>query len=318
MTDTLLMKRRFGENLIKGLSPVVFHIVVVALSAAIALSFPAIINFIAQNVLVYWSVIGNEKIFLISVEIVFAVTLILFSYYVSSSWKDRKLSAMARISGLILAQPTARGYLARRRIRRLKERQGFARDIMVISSTGYRTFADPKGDLAPVMHHCRAAKIMLLNPRSEGAKARAGSILDPGITPESFGEQIIKTIAVLKTLKAAQKEIKLKLYEDTPLLKLAILGDYLWIQHYHGGLDVQKMPKYVFRHDQNPGSLYVLFYQYFLARWNNREIPEYDFDTDELIYRDQGGNEVRRESYRGAKELRDSGHPEATAAITCV
>jgi hypothetical protein len=318
MADTGLMKRRFAEDFVKGMGPILYHIVVVALSAAIALSLPMTINFVAQNLLVYWSVIGNEKIFLISVEIALAVTLILFSNYMSRSWKDRKLSHMARISGLVLAAPPTKRFLARRRIRKLKERQGFARDIMVISSTGFRTFADPKGDLSPVIQNCRAARIMLLNPNSEGATARANSILDPDITPESLGEQIRKTIDVLKTLKAAQKDIKLKLYEDTPLLKLAILGDYIWIQHYHGGLDVQKMPKYVFKHDQSPGSLYVVFYQYFLARWNDRQIPEYDLDTDELIYRNRGGNEVRREKYNSGTDYSGPQHPEFRTDITWV
>jgi hypothetical protein len=57
------------------------------------------------------------------------------------------------------------------------------------------------------------------------------------------------------------------------------------------------MPEYVFYHGQNPGSLYTYFYQYFLARWNDPNIPEYALDTDELIYRDNAGNEIRRESF---------------------
>jgi len=55
------------------------------------------------------------------------------------------------------------------------------------------------------------------------------------------------------------------------------------------------MPKYVFKHNQNPGGLYSPFYQYFLDKWENPNIPEYDLTTDELIYRDGAGNEVRRE-----------------------
>ncbi len=69
--------------------------------------------------------------------------------------------------------------MAQRKIRRLKKAQGFARDVMVISSTGFRTFVDPRGDLHDVLHNCREAKIMLLNPYSHGASARAQSILDP-------------------------------------------------------------------------------------------------------------------------------------------
>ncbi len=143
---------------------------------------------------------------------------------------------------------------------------------------------------------------MLLDPYGDGAKTRAKSILVPDITPERFAEQIRKSIDFLKGLKAIQKDIRLKLYPDPPLFKLAILGDYLWIQHYHTNLDVQTMPEFLFQHDQNPASLYIPFYQYFLTRWNHPDIPEYDLETDELIYRDAGGNESRRDKFSRGDE----------------
>jgi hypothetical protein len=215
---------------------------------------------------------------------------------ISRSWKDRKLSNMARKAGLVLVSST-RSFLERRKMRSLKERVGFARDVMIIGSTGFRTLVDPKGDLHQVIQNCREARIMFLNPYSDAASARAKSILNPEITPERFREQIKKSIDFLKGLKAVQKNIRLKLYEDLPLLKLAIIGDYIWMQHYHAGLDVQGMPEYVFRHDQNTGNLYIPFYHYFLTRWNAPNIPEYDLDSDELIYRDPTGNEVRRDKF---------------------
>jgi hypothetical protein len=76
---------------------------------------------------------------------------------------------------------------------------------------------------------------------------------------------------------------------------MTILGDYIWLQYYQPGLDVQTIPKYVFKHDPNIGGLYFPFYQYFLGKWNSLDIPEYDLETDELIYKDRTGNEVRRE-----------------------
>ena len=54
------------------------------------------------------------------------------------------------------------------------------------------------------------------------------------------------------------------------------------------------MPEYVFSHNQNSSGFYALFYQFFLNRWNDPEIPEYDFDTEALIYRDKAGNEIKR------------------------
>ena len=33
------------------------------------------------------------------------------------------------------------------------------------------------------------------------------------------------------------------------------------------------------------------------GRWGSVEIPEYDLDTDELVYRGKAGNEIRRERF---------------------
>jgi len=296
----VLSKMRFWGELSRNWSHIFYHVVVVTLSAAIALSLPIIASFIARDILVYWSFVGNEKAFLISVEMALAILLILFTNYITQTWKDKKLSNIAKAAGLIFSTHT-RGFFKRRRFRNLKEREGFTRDVMVIGSTGFRTFVNPEGDLHNVIKNCREARIMLLHPYSQGAKVRAKSISIPDITPENFGKQIEKSIAFLKELKAAQKNIKLKLYSDVPLFKLTIIGDYIWIKHYHPGLDVQMVPEYGFKHKQNPGGLYELFYQYFLTRWNNPDIPEYDLETDELIYRDMAGNEVRREKFSEVK-----------------
>ena len=271
-----------------------YHIVMVGFSAALALSLPMAVRFLAKQLLFYWSRIGNEKIFFLSVEIILTVCFILLSATLRKSWKDRKLSNMARAAGIVFVTP-AKGFLMKRRIKKLKESQGIARDVMVISSTGFRTFVNPKGELHQVIQHCRKAKVMLLDPNSAGVIERAKGIPDPDVTPETFVEQIRKSIYFLKLLKGAQKNVRLKLYPDPPFLKMTILGDFIWLQHYQPGLDVQRMPRYVFKHDPNIGSLYFPFYQYFLGRWNNPHIPEYDLETDELVYRDIGGNEVRRE-----------------------
>jgi hypothetical protein len=261
---------------------------------------------VAKEFLLYWSRIGNDKIFFLSVEIILTVCFIFLFAHLRKTWKDRKLSNMARAAGMVLVTP-ARGFFAKRRIRKLKESQGMARDVMVISSTGFRTFADPNGELHQVIQNCREAKIMLLDPSSEGATLRAKGIPDPDVTPETFGEQIRKSIDFLKFLKDAQKNIRLKLYPDPPFLKMTILGDFIWLQHYQPGLDVQGMPRYVFKHDPNIGSLYFPFYQYFFGKWNNPALPEYDLETDELVYRDTAGNEVRREKMIGAKTEGASG-----------
>ncbi len=279
----------------KNVTHVLYHVFVVVLSAGIALSLPFTIQYITRKVLLYWSFVENEELFLVATEIAAAVMLIIFVNASVRYVTTRKLSRMAKAAGLAgFARATA--LLARRRLQKMKEEQGSGRNVMIISSTGFRTFADPAGDLHQVLRNCREAKIMLLDPLKDGVTARAKSLADPGITPEIFRDQIIRSIDFLKGLKTLQKNIKLKLYRDVPLLKLAILGDYLCLQHYPTGLNVRTMPEYVFKHDQN-GGLFNIFYQYFVSRWLDPKIPEYDLDTDELIYRDKTGNEVKRERF---------------------
>ena len=294
-----MIKKRFSDDFIKGSSYVLHHLVMVGFSAALALSLPIVIRFVAREFLLYWSRIGSDKIFFLSVEIILTVCIIFFFAHIRKSWKDRRLSNMARAAGMVFVTP-AKGFFAKRRIKKLKESQGAARDVMVISSTGFRTFVDPEGELHQVIRNCRKAKIMLLDPSSEGAILRAKGIPTPDVTLETFGEQIRRSIDFLKILKGAQKNVRLKLYPDPPFLKMTILGDFIWLQHYQPGLDVQRMPRYVFKHDPNIGSLYFPFYQYFLGKWNNPSIPEYDLETDELVYRDTAGNQVRREKMNGA------------------
>src|SRR4030043_624793 len=253
--EVILIKKRFWDDFIKGSSYMLSHIVIVSFSAALALSLPLAVRFVSKEFLLYWSRIGNDKIFFLSVEIILTAFFIFLSAHICKCWKDRKLSNMARAAGMVFVAP-ARGFFAKRRIRKLKESQGTAREVMVIGSTGFRTFVDPKGELHQVIRNCREAKIMLLDPEGAGTTVRAKSIPDPEVTPDSFGEQIRKSIDFLKTLKAAQKNVKLKLYPDPPFLKMTILGDYIWLQHYQTGLDVQMMPKYVFKHDPNIGTLY--------------------------------------------------------------
>ena len=168
---------------------------------------------------------------------------------------------------------------------------------MVIGSSGYDTLRDQVGDLSTVLDKCLGANIMLVNPLSQGASARIRAIADPMMSIEKYREGVRQSIELLKRLQAVGKSVKLKLYSDPPLLKLVILGDYLWMQHYHTDLDIQEMPEFVLRHNPKDHGLYTLCYQYFVQRWERTEIPEYDLDTDELVYRDKNGGEVRRERF---------------------
>jgi hypothetical protein len=229
-------------------------------------------------------------------EIGVAVLLIIVMTYIRRSWKDRKLAKMAIDAGFVSFFPH-RARRAEDGIRKLRETQGRGRTVMVIGSSGYDTLRDQVGDLSTVLDKCLGANIMLVNPLSQGASARIRAIADPMMTIEKYRAGVRQSIELLKRLRGVGKSVKLKLYSDPPLLKLVILGDYLWMQHYHTDLDIQEMPEYVLRHNANDHGLYTLCYQYFVQRWERTDIPEYDLETDELVYRDRNGREVRRERF---------------------
>lgn len=274
-----------------------YHILILVLSAAIAMSLPYTGMFIANNYKAYWSLIEGHKIYLISVEVAVAVLLIFALNSLGKSIRNRKFAKMATTDlGLILVSH-AESLVTKKLVKKLKEQHGVARDVLLVGSTGFSTFVSPDGDLHHVIQNCREAKIMLLNPASEGANIRAKSIADPDVTLESVQDQIMKSIDFLKTLKGLQKNIRLKLYEETPFLKLAVLGDYVFMKCYHSALNGRDVPENVFKHSAKHSSLFHLFYEYFLSKWRDPNIPEYDFDTDELIYRDISGNEFKREKF---------------------
>jgi hypothetical protein len=284
------------EIMANRLAHIAYHVLVVLMSAALALYTPYALSAMAAGLLRAWAFIENEKIFLIALEIVTAIILILFFNSIRRGWENRRITRMAKSVGLVQAT-MVKGMFAQRRMKKMKKQLGFARELMIIGSSGYRTFVDPDGDLHEALQNCREAKIMLLNPFKEGAVTRARAIPDPEVTPGMIREQIIKSIDFLKGLRAAQREVRLKLYPDLPLLKLAIIGDYAFLQHYHTGMNVRHMPEYAFKNESQHGGLYIPLYRYFLTRWQDTAIPEYDLDTDELIYRDVTGNEVAREQF---------------------
>jgi len=279
----------------------IYHVAVLVVSAGIAATLPFTFAFLAQRLLVSWSAIENEKLFLVSTEIAVALVLVFVLSHARTNWTNRRLSKIARAAGMVHSS-AGNSVLSRRAARRLKERHAFMRDIMIIGSTGFRTLVDPRGDLRAVIESCRTARIMLLDPESWGAIERARTIGAGEITRESLKAQVEQTIAFLRALPAAHHRIRLKLYPEPPLWKLAILGDHAWVRHYHPALDVRVLPEYVFVHHQDPAGLFVAFYQYFVARWDDPAIPEYDLLTGDLVYRDgakRGGvGSVPRESQR--------------------
>jgi len=116
------------------------------------------------------------------------------------------------------------------------------------------------------------------------------------VTVLSFHGEIEASIAYLAELRKLGKKVTLKFYDEEPFWKVVVLGDHVWVQHCHRGCELNQQPEYVFalQHRDPRRGLFVPFYTYFLERWNDSRHPEYDFDSNQLVYRDAAGHETGR------------------------
>jgi len=100
---------------IKNASEIGYHIVVLCLSAGIAMSLPTV----ATSFLTYWTRVEKEKASLVALEIGVAAVLIVVMTYIRRSRKDRKLTKMAISAGFVSFFPK-RARLAEDGIRKLR------------------------------------------------------------------------------------------------------------------------------------------------------------------------------------------------------
>jgi hypothetical protein len=273
------------------------HLVVLVSSAGIALSLP----WIAREFLAFWTHVEHATALLMGMEVAVAAVVILFGNFVRRSLRDSRTAKIANDAGLV-ACVHAMDTHSRHRIAASKSQQGVGRPLRVIGFTGFSTFADPGSDLHPVVQNCLEARILLANPFSEAVQRRVKQQPDPVAAWNRVCQEVQASVQMLKSLKDTGKPLKLKLYWDLPLVRLAILGEHVWLQSYHTNLEVGTRPEYVFQHDRQEHGLYALWYQYFLKQWTSPALPEYDFDRDELVYREDGDGEVRREPFHFSAE----------------
>jgi hypothetical protein len=190
--------------------------------------------------------------------------------------------------------------------RDLRNRISSARDVSVMSVTGYDTFVSERRNLQRFIDDSYELRVMLMNPYGPGAKRRVQSMGDPEAMLETYRNETEATIQRLAALAAAGKNITLKFYDDPPFWNLVVTGEYVWVQYCHDGQELRNQPEYVFalRKDKPAQGLFSPFYVHFLNQWNEPSHPEYNFDTNELIYRNAAGNEMGRVSYPPPEDRR--------------
>ncbi len=280
------------QGLLLSLRQIFSHGIITMLAVAIAFSLPQAAGYILYQ---WWPLVEKDANLLLATEIGMASVMVLLFNFAKIVWDHRQQVAMAKLTALAYARNHRRGWLSRRRERALVKRLSAARDAFILTLTGYDTFVEDRSLLRGALQSAYEIRVMLVNPVGKGLRRRVDS-LPPDITLLSFHKEIEASIACLAELRKAGKKITLKFYEQEPFWKVIVLGDHVWVQHCHTGFEVKHQPEYVFalQHHNPRQGLYIPFYMHFLDQWNQPRHPEYDFDTNELVYRDEAGNECGR------------------------
>ena len=276
-----------------GLRHVVLHVAISFIAIAVAFSLPKLAGYVLFN---WWPRIRDDTRKLIYVEIGLAAILVLIVNFVKLTWNYRKRARMSEIASLVYARNND-DWLSRRvkdtRVKKLP----WKRDLTILAVTGRKTFAAPDSALRSIIADCHELRVMLIHPYGTAAKAYAAAHTDSRATLEEIRREIASSIAVLRSLRGPGKNIALKFYDELPLWKLVFIGEHVWVRCSHEGRAAGEVPEYVFAlHRERPSrGFFSTFYAHFLNRWRDHHYPEYSFDENQLVFRDELGAELRRE-----------------------
>ncbi|MBE0626624.1 MAG: hypothetical protein IH606_17630 [Burkholderiales bacterium] len=278
-----------SQGLLPSLQQVLTHGLITVLAVAIAFALPQAARYILYE---WWPLVERDANLLLATELGMASVLVLLFNSARIAWDNRQRVAMAKLAALAYARNERRDWLSQRRERALANRLTAARDACILTLTGHDTLVDERSLLLRAVRTAYEIRVMLINPVGAGLRRRVES-LPPEFTLSSYHKEIEASIACLAQLRKAGKKVALKFYDQMPFWKVIVLGDHVWVQHCHAGIEVKHQPEYVFglQHQNPRAGLYIPFYTYFLEQWNQPCHPEYDFDTNELVYRDETGNE---------------------------
>lgn len=281
-----------GKRRLLGMRLVLMHAFVTVLAIVIAFSLPMFAEYVLFQ---WWPRVAQDTNVLIATEVGMAATLVLMFNAMHIAWEDRSKVRAADMAGLVYARHRT-NWLAQWRERRLIRQLPAARDAFMLTLTGFDTFAGKSSLLRDQLAAAYEIRVMLLNPAARSAERRVNSLPEE-VTLRAFSREVAASLTHLQYLRTLGKKVTVKFYEHEPFWKVAVLGDHVWVQYCHSGVEIKHEPEYVFalNPDNLRHGLFVPFYMYFLDRWEDPRHPEYDFDTRELVYRDKLGKETRRE-----------------------
>lgn len=286
------MESSLRFNSFSALHHIASHAAVTLLAVGVAFSLPLLANYILFT---WWPMVAGDSQLLLINEIIFAAMLVLLFNMLLQAREAQLSHRMNSMAALVhVRQEGSR--LSRNLSRSLLEHITGARDVSVMSVTGFDTFVSELRNLRQVIDDCYELRVLLMNPYGAGALRRVQSLGDADALLENYRRETEATMERLASLAAAGKKVTLKFYDDPPFWNLIVTGEHVWVQYCHDGQELRQQPEYVFALNRsNPvQGLFPAFYMHFLNCWGDPRHPEYDFDTRQLIYRNERGNEVRR------------------------
>lgn len=271
------------------------HTLVTLLAIAIAFSLPTLARFILYQ---WWPQVSSDANLMLVTEISLAAVLVLLFNYANTVIKNHGLIGCTKLASLVYAR-SREGWLTRWRESRLLKKLPVTRDAYILAITGVDTFAPKDNPFGTILESASEIRVMLINPTSKGALTRMNSLLDDRYPATRMIEEIKTSIDYLRKLHKMGKKVSLKFYDQPPFWKLVILGEHVWVQYCEPGWEIDNSPEYVFAlNTKKPRhGLFTPFYMHFLEKWSEPIHPEYDFETDELVYRHAIEGKVERYSF---------------------
>lgn len=291
-----LLHTQFASRRLLVIRQVLLHALITMLAVVIAFSLPRIAEYVLFQ---WWPRVAQDTNLLLATEIGLAGTLMLIFNAVHLAWEDRLKVRAADMAALVYARHR-KNWLARWRERKLAGHLNATRDAYILTLTGYDTFTGKSSLLRDQLNTAYEIRVLLMNPYAHSAEKHVNALPD-GVTLRAFSAEVEASLAYLQSLVMLGKKVTVKFYEHKPFWKVSVLGDHVWVQYCHSGVEIKHEPEFVFALNRNNPrlGLYVPFYMYFLDRWEDSRHPEYDFATQELVYRDALGSETRREPFGG-------------------
>jgi len=268
---------------------ILFHVAVSGLALAIAFSLPAVAEFVLHQ---WWPRVSANAKLLLATELALAAALVLLANALGFALEGVRARRMRDLASLVqVRRDDGRG-----RAKPLPAAARAARDALIMSVTGFHTFASDRAPFRELLERSFEARVLLLDPFSEGARSRIRSLPDPERARELYLEEIGASIAYLRSLWESGRRVRLKLYQAAPFWSIVVAGEHAWVRYCHDGYPIASQPDYVFalRPEEPTQGLFPPFCAYALDQWNDSRHREYDFATGELVLRDADGAERDR------------------------